>query len=243
MCVFAKGSRKCARISRKTLHGRLPRTQRLHAGKETGTSTSTTPRRTFPQHTRDASLRRLQADRPMTPQASLAPALPVVLLVLPCVPISLLSPLPRSSACAHPPRQSARAALADGRRARGRLGMPPHARAYTDGCWWRTSSWHTTARPTIELGPCGGHVRQNGAAPRRPARALRTSTGICESVMSILATPSAPAVMFPRSPAWRLSSVGAPWSLPAGLKWGPVLMQPLVVSPSWCTWKPCSPGA
>ena len=33
--------------------------------------------------------------------------------------------------------------------------------------------------------------------------------------------PSSPAVTFPRSPAWRFSSSGAPCSLPAGLKCGP----------------------
>lgn len=36
-----------------------------------------------------------------------------------------------------------------------------------------------------------------------------------------LRAPSAPAVMLPRSPACLFSSVGAPWSLPAGLKCGP----------------------
>lgn len=33
--------------------------------------------------------------------------------------------------------------------------------------------------------------------------------------------PSSPTVRFPRSPAWRLSSSGAPCSFPAGLKCGP----------------------
>ena len=46
-----------------------------------------------------------------------------------------------------------------------------------------------------------------------------------------------------RNRAWRSSSVGAPWVLPAGLKCGPVDRHPLVVSPSWWMWNPCSPGA
>lgn len=33
--------------------------------------------------------------------------------------------------------------------------------------------------------------------------------------------PSSLTLTFPKSPAWRLSSSGAPCSFPAGLKWGP----------------------
>nr|ACR34401.1 unknown [Zea mays] len=83
------------------------------------------------------------------------------------------------------------------------------------------SAWTTTARPMIEWGP---------------------ARGIWLSVILTLTTPSSPAVTFPRSPAWRSSSSGAPCSLPTGLKCGPVDMQPLVVSPSACTWNPWSPG-
>ena len=57
-----------------------------------------------------------------------------------------------------------------------------------------------------------------------------------------LATPLASASMLPRSPAWlqqvsrrveiaihayRMSSVGAPWVTPRGLKWPPALVQPV----------------
>lgn len=117
----------------------------------------------------------------MTPQASRAPAFPVVHEVFPCVPISEESPLPKSS----------------------------------------SSSCTTTARPTMELGP---------------------ERGICTSSISH-SHASAVARMFPRSPAWRSSSVGDPCFLPFGLKCGPVLMHPLVVSPNSWMWNPCFPAA
>mmetsp|Transcript_40158 Transcript_40158/g.99400 ORF Transcript_40158/g.99400 Transcript_40158/m.99400 type:complete len:228 (-) Transcript_40158:35-718(-) len=120
-------------------------------------------------------------DMPMTPHARRAPALPVVLEVLPWVPISEESPRPRSS----------------------------------------SSSWMTTARPTMELAP------------------LR---GICTSVM-VKSHASAVAVTLPRSPAWRSALVGAPCTILLGLKWGPVDMQPLVVSPNSWMWNPWRPAA
>ena len=65
------------------------------------------------------------------------------------------------------------------------------------------------------------------------------------SVMSIAAFPLSSAITFPKSPAWRdpLASSGAPCVHPSGLKWGPADVQPSVLSPNWCIWKPCCPGA
>ena len=136
----------------------------------------------------------------MTPQARRAPALPVVLEVLPWVPISEESPLPRSS----------------------------------------SSSWMTHARPMMELVPsrgiCKQYTRQSNCPYGNEKKLTWTSS-------SSNTQPSAVATTLPRSPAWRFSSVGAPWSLPAGLKWGPVDMHPLVVSPNSWMWKPCLPAA
>ena len=47
----------------------------------------------------------------------------------------------------------------------------------------------------------------------------------------------------PMSPAWRTASVGAPCFILAGLKWGPVDMQPLVVSPNSWMWNPWLPAS
>ena len=152
MRVCERKQKVCPHLE--TLRGRVPPAQRLHAGRETGTSISTTHFRTFPEHTCDARLRRLQADRPMTPQASLAPALPVVLLVLPCVPISLLSPLPRSSSCGPPAsphekctgstlaqggRKGRRARRACGRRCRARRRGAPARGTRPRGRRWSSA--------------------------------------------------------------------------------------------------------
>ena len=84
-----------------------------------------------------------------------------------------------------------------------------------------------------------------------------------ESLKSNLATPSAPASTFPKSPACLspLPSVGAPCSHESGLKWGPAEVHPSkntfyvmrnlnvlkkylpVLSPKVWTWNPCWPGA
>mmetsp|Transcript_22666 Transcript_22666/g.56154 ORF Transcript_22666/g.56154 Transcript_22666/m.56154 type:complete len:207 (+) Transcript_22666:196-816(+) len=83
------------------------------------------------------------------------------------------------------------------------------------------SSWITHARPTMELGP---------------------ERGICASEM-VKVHASAVASTLPMSPAWRTAASGAPCFILAGLKWGPVDMQPLVVSPNSWMWKPCMPAA
>lgn len=85
-----------------------------------------------------------------------------------------------------------------------------------------TSAWTTTVRPTMLFAPLNE---------------------INESVMLILATPLASASTLPKSPTWRFWAVGAPCSLPDGLKCGPAEVQPFVLSPNWWTWKPCCPGA
>ena len=56
---------------------------------------------------------------------------------------------------------------------------------------------------------------------------------IMASVISILAMPPTASTL-PRSPACLspLASVGAPWLHPSGLKCGPALVQPLVLSPN-----------
>uniref|UniRef100_A0A0E9XAF8 Uncharacterized protein n=1 Tax=Anguilla anguilla TaxID=7936 RepID=A0A0E9XAF8_ANGAN len=82
-------------------------------------------------------------------------------------------------------------------------------------------SWITMVRPMIDWGPVSVSIL---------------------SLMSILATPSSPAVTLPKSPTCLTSSLGPPWVLLCGLKWGPALMQPFVLSPYTWTWKPCSPG-
>lgn len=47
-----------------------------------------------------------------------------------------------------------------------------------------------------------------------------------------LVGPSPLASMLPKSPTCLFSSLGAPCSLPQGLKWGPADVQPLVLSPN-----------
>lgn len=42
--------------------------------------------------------------------------------------------------------------------------------------------------------------------------------------------PSGPAKMLPKSPAWRSSSVGAPWSFLSGLKWGPAKSEEFITN-------------
>ena len=53
---------------------------------------------------------------------------------------------------------------------------------------------------------------------------------ICSSDILTLATPSAPASTFPRSPTWRTAESGPPCSFPNGLKCGPALVQPVVAN-------------
>ena len=62
------------------------------------------------------------------------------------------------------------------------------------------------------------------------------------SSISYLATPSSPAVTFPRSPTCLSSLSGAPWVLLNGLKCGPAVLHPSVRFPNWWIWNPCSPG-
>lgn len=55
----------------------------------------------------------------------------------------------------------------------------------------------------------------------RPKMLKFPASDKCLSSMSTLATPFSSAMMLPKSPACLTASVGAPWSLPAGLKCGP----------------------
>lgn len=84
------------------------------------------------------------------------------------------------------------------------------------------SAWTTTVRPTILLAPFNE---------------------INLSDKLILAIPSEPASIFPKSPTWRTAASGAPCSTFVGLKWGPADVQPFVLSPNSWIWKPCNPGA
>lgn len=77
----------------------------------------------------------------------------------------------------------------------------------------------------------------------RPMMLFGPLNEIWLSVMLILAEPLAPASIFPKSPACRISASGAPCSFLFGLKCGPADVQPFVLSPNSWTWNPCLPGA
>lgn len=53
--------------------------------------------------------------------------------------------------------------------------------------------------------------------------------------------PSLPAVTLLRTPTCLPWSFGPPYVLERGLKWGPALVQPCMLSPNWWMWDSCSP--
>ena len=167
--------------------------------------------------------------RPMTPQARRAPALPVVLDVLPCsgaAPCPLSIP-PRAAPAHHAAAAGASLPLPSLRQ-RAQGGAAPRL-----GARLRVVALAQIVRQLVDddgaaddgVGASQRDLRsQRGetvfpASPRGPGARAQGSSA-CESVM-VNSQPSAEAVTLPRSPAWRTASVGAPWVLPAGLKCGP----------------------
>ena len=67
------------------------------------------------------------------------------------------------------------------------------------------------------------------------------------SVLCHLIVPLASTIALPRSPMWRCSESGPPWSVSNGLKWPPRFPQPpskdsiAVSSVPSCMWNPCPP--
>lgn len=101
------------------------------------------------------------------------------------------------------------------------------------------------ALPVDLLNSCPPSPKSSGSAwttTVRPKMLCLPDSEICLSLMSTLALPESSAMTFPKSPACRTSCVGPPCSLPCGLKCGPALMQPLVLSPNSWMWKPCKPA-
>lgn len=95
------------------------------------------------------------------------------------------------------------------------------------------------AQPDVFTGtglPCQG-LCSAGKQCELP-RVSRRFRERCVSRRENVEVGRAPAKMLPRSPTWRMRSQGAPWAQFVGLKWAPVDMQPLVVSPYWCTCMP-----
>lgn len=81
-------------------------------------------------------------------------------------------------------------------------------------------SWTTTLLPTIEC---------------IPVRVIRLSTKWIVQGTLLLA------VIFPRSPRWRMASSLPPWVCFRGLKWPPAEIQPFVLSPNSWIWNPWLP--
>lgn len=82
--------------------------------------------------------------------------------------------------------------------------MTPHASRAPALPVVELSSW--PPRPRSSTSACTTRVR--------PTMLLAPDKEIWESVMVTLATPSAPASTFPRSPAWRTAASGPPWVFP-----------------------------